>query len=282
MENRMMLSAKIHWITCIKYALLTFHAILTIVPLLWIFSNSFRSNEEIFASGKLLPEKFDWSNYVHVFKDTNIPLAFYNSLTITLISLAGLLVCVIPCAYALSRFKFKGAHTLYMFFAMAVFIPNVTILASTFKLYQQLGLLGDRYSIAFTYISHQLPFCVFLLVSFMRVIPVALEEAAIIDGCGVWQMFYRIVLPMSQNGIVTISILSFVAIWNDYIFALIMLPNQKFRTLTVAVAYAKSEFVVDYGMMSAAIIIAVIPMILFYMIMKERLISGMVAGSVKG
>jgi raffinose/stachyose/melibiose transport system permease protein len=121
-----------------------------------------------------------------------------------------------------------------------------------------------------------------VLVTFMRAIPAELDEAAIIDGCGIWSLFFRIVLPLSRNGIVTILILAFVAVWNDYLTALILLPDQQNRTLSVALAYAKDEYRVDYGVMAAAIVFAVAPMLIVYLFLKDRLTSGMAAGAVKG
>lgn len=273
---------KHHSLLFVKYFILSVYALTTFVPLLWTFSNSFRNNEQIFTDIRLIPESFQWTNYISVFQSTSIPQAFYNSLSISAVSLLGLLFCLVPCAYVLARFRFRGAVLIYLFFALAIFIPNITVLASTFKLYQWLNLYGGKYGIAYTYISHQLPFGVFLLVSYMRAIPVALEEAAIIDGCTIRDLLLKIILPLSRNGIITVSILSFISIWNDYIYALILLPREQLRTLTVAVAFAKSEFLVDYGMMSAAVIVAILPIIVFYLVLQDKIINGMVAGSVKG
>ena len=143
-------------------------------------------------------------------------------------------------------------------------------------------MLGTKYGIAFVYATEQLPVSVFLLVTFMRAIPQELDEAALIDGCGLWNLFLRVVVPLSRNGIVTILILAFVAVWNDYLTALVLLPDQENQTLSLALAYAKDEYFVNYGMMSAAIVFAVAPMLIVYLFLKDRLISGMAAGAVKG
>jgi raffinose/stachyose/melibiose transport system permease protein len=116
----------------------------------------------------------------------------------------------------------------------------------------------------------------------MRAIPQELDEAALIDGCGLWDLFLRVVVPLSRNGIVTILILAFVAVWNDYLTALVLLPDQANQTLSLALAYAKDEYFVNYGMMSAAIVFAVTPMLIVYLFLKDRLITGMAAGAVKG
>lgn len=264
----------------IKYIVLAVHTALTIFPILWVLSNSFRNNDQIFTSISIIPESFNFDNYVKVLTNTNIPLAFYNSLSIVLVSLALLLSVILPASFAISRFRFKHANFLYMFFAFAVFVPSVTVLPMLYKLFSQLGFLGEKYPIAFVYVVEAIPVSIFIMVAFMRTIPRDLEESAIIDGASIWIIFLKIIVPLSRNAIITIIILSFVGVWNDYILALIMLPD--FRTLTVALAFAKDEYTVDYGMMSASIVFAITPMIIFYLFIKDQLISGMAAGAVKG
>jgi raffinose/stachyose/melibiose transport system permease protein len=213
---------------------------------------------------------------------TNIPRGFYNSATITEASLALLLAVALPLAFAITRFRFRLAQYVYVFFALAILVPGVSVLPMTFRLFNDLGLLGTKYGISLIYATEQLPVSVFLLVTFMRAIPHELDEAALMDGCGIWDLFLRVVVPLSRNGVVTVVILAFVAIWNDYLTALVLLPDQQNRTLSVALAYAKDEYRVDYGMMSAAIVFAVTPMLLLYFVLKDRITTGMAAGAVKG
>jgi raffinose/stachyose/melibiose transport system permease protein len=264
------------------YGVLGIHSLLTLFPLVWVLSNSFRKNDAILTSMRLIPESLQLSNYVEMLHVTSIPLAFFNSFTITLASLALLVAVALPLSFALARFRFRFANWVFMFFAAAVLVPSVSVLPMTFRLFADLGLLGTKYGIAFVYATEQLPVSVFLLVTFMRAIPQELDEAALIDGCGLWNLFLRVVVPLSRNGIVTILILAFVAVWNDYLTALVLLPDQENQTLSLALAYAKDEYFVNYGMMSAAIVFAVAPMLIVYLFLKDRLISGMAAGAVKG
>jgi raffinose/stachyose/melibiose transport system permease protein len=266
----------------VVYVVLCIHSLLTLFPLLWVLSNSFRKNDAILTSMRLVPESMQFSNYVEMLRVTSIPLAFFNSFTIALVSLGLLLAVGLPLSFALARFRFRFANWVFMFFAAAVLVPNVSVLPMTFRLFADLGLLGTKYGIAFVYATEQLPVSVFLLVTFMRAIPHELDEAAMIDGCGLWDLFLRVVVPLSRNGIVTVLILGFVAVWNDYLTALVLLPDQENQTLPLALAYAKDEYFVNYGMMSAAIVFAVTPMLIVYLFLKDRLISGMAAGAVKG
>ena len=264
------------------YGVLSAHAALTLFPFLWVLSNSFRDSDAILSTISLWPEHFDFRNFTQLMQTTNIPRAFWNSVSITAASLALLMATSVPLAFAIARFRFRLAEYVYVFFALAVLVPAVSVLPMTFRLFNDLGLLGSKYGVALIYATEQLPISVFLLVTFMRAIPHELDEAGLIDGCTVWDLFLRVILPLSRNGIITVLILAFVAIWNDYLTALVLLPDRQNRTLSVALAFAKDEYRVDYGMMSAAIVFAVVPMLLLYLVLKGRIATGMAAGAVKG
>ncbi|MEK3914740.1 carbohydrate ABC transporter permease [Paenibacillus sp. FSL H7-0331] len=268
--------------TAVKYGGLIAYSLMTLFPLLWILSISFRDNDQIFTSIRLIPESFKWTNYEQVLLGGNIPRAFWNSVSITTLSIVLLLFCVLTLSFAISRFRFKGASAVYLIFSAAVMVPTVTILPMTFKLFNDLHIFGFKYSIVFAYVIYELPVSIFLMVMFMRAIPQELDEASVIDGCNIWQLFTRVILPLSRNGIVTITILAFVAYWNEYLTALIMLPDRANRTLSVALSFTKDENSVKYGLMAASVMIAVIPMIIFYSIVKNQLVKGMSLGAVKG
>jgi raffinose/stachyose/melibiose transport system permease protein len=252
------------------------------VPILWTLSNSFRTNTQIFSRFSLIPEQFNLANFVSMTENTNLVGSFVNSLVITLSSLVLLLICVLPCAFVLARFTFRLSRTIYSFFLLSIFVPGIVMLQAVYHLFATFGLLNMRYSIVLAYTAGQIPFCLFLMVAYMREIPRDIEEAAITDGAGVWCVFTRILLPLSRNGIITILILSFVSIWNDYIYALVFLPEPQRQTLTLALASAKSEYAVNYGLLSAAAIMAIVPVLIFYLFTKNFLMSGMSAGAVKG
>jgi raffinose/stachyose/melibiose transport system permease protein len=266
----------------VKYAVLILHSLFTLVPLVWILSNSFRDTDQILTSIRLIPERFDLTNYIRVITASNIPKAFYNSVSITFVSLVLLMAVVLPASFALARFRFKASGYVYIFFSAAIFVPGITVLPMVFKLINDMHLLGYKYSIVLIYVVGELPISLFLMVMFMRSIPHELDESAIIEGASTWTIFSRITVPLSRNGIVTVLILTFVAIWNDYLLALIMLTNKAYRTLSVTLAFTKDENGINYGMMSAGIIFAIVPMIIFYLIIKDQLIKGMTLGAVKG
>ena len=266
----------------LKYLFLCLYALTTFFPLWWTFSNSFRTNDQIFSSTRLIPESFAYlANYTKMLSQ-NIPLGMYNSLTTTAISLTLLMVCAVPAAYFISKYKFRFSNLVFGLFSAGVIVPRLSILIATFTNFQKLGFLQKQYPITLCYAAFELPISLFLLVGFMQSIPDSVLESAKIDGCNSWQLLMRIMLPMSRNGVVTVLILAFVSVWNEYAYAMILIPNIKFKTMTIVLAAAKSEYMTEYGMMAAGVIIAVLPMILIYSFLQEKIVSGMVAGAVKG
>jgi raffinose/stachyose/melibiose transport system permease protein len=186
-------------------------------------------------------------------------------------------------AYALAVYRFKLGAFIYIAFVAAMFIPSATTMGTIYKLVADFHLLGTRIGIVLVYTAGRLALCIFLMVAFMQSIPLAIEEAAIIDGCNAWSLFTRIVVPLSQNGAVVILILTFINVWNEYIWAMLMLPSRAVRTLTVMLAsYFRSEYTADYAFLSAGVVVGMLPILIVYLILQERIISGLVASAVKG
>jgi raffinose/stachyose/melibiose transport system permease protein len=266
----------------VTYAVLILNCGSCLIPLVWTLSNSFRSNTQIFTHFSLIPEQINFSNFVTMLTSTNLVTSFFNSVIITGSSLILLLICVLPAGFVLARFQFKFSRLIYTMFLLSIFVPGIVLLQAVYKIFASSGLLNVPYAIVLVYTAGQIPFCLFLMVAYMREVPGSIEEAAILDGAGPWTVFTKVIVPMTRNGIVTIVILSFVAIWNDYIYALVFLPEPQQQTLTVALAAAKGEYAVSYGLLSAAAIMAVLPVFIFYMFTKNLLMSGMSAGAIKG
>jgi ABC-type glycerol-3-phosphate transport system permease component len=186
-------------------------------------------------------------------------------------------------SYALGVYRFRFGSLIYLAFVAAMFIPSGTTMGTIYKLVGAMGLIGTRTGIVLIYTGGRLALSIFLLTSFVQTIPRSIYEAAIIDGCNVWSLFSRIVVPLSQNGIMVVLILTFINIWNEYIWAMIMLPSRSLRTLTVTLAsYFKTEFTTDYAFLSAGVVIGMLPILIVYLFLQERIINGLVASAVKG
>jgi raffinose/stachyose/melibiose transport system permease protein len=266
-----------------KISFLAFLVFISLFPIYWTAVNSFRTNTQIFSAFRLFPEQINADAYASLFKSSVIITAFFNSVVVTGSVMAFSTIVVSMASYALAVYRFRLGPIIYVAFVAAMFIPSATTMGTIYKLVADLGLLGTRTGIVLVYTAGRLALCVFLMTAFMQSIPLAIEEAAIIDGCNAWSLFARIVVPLSQNGAVAILILTFITIWNEYIWAMIMLPSRAVRTLTVMLAsYFRSEYTADYAFLSAGVIVGMLPILIVYLLLQERIINGLVASAVKG
>jgi raffinose/stachyose/melibiose transport system permease protein len=266
-----------------KILFLALIVFISLFPVYWTAVNSFRTSTQIFSRFRLIPEQFNFGSYMQIFKSKTILTALMNSAIVTGAVIITSTIIVLMASYALSIYRFKMGTFLYFAFVAAMFIPAGTTMGTVYKLASDLHLLGTRTGITLVYTAGRLALSIFLMTSFMRTIPLAIQEAAIIDGCNPLSLFTRIVVPLSQNGVVVVVILTFINTWNEYIMAMLMLPSRSVRTLTVALAaYIKSEYSTDYAFLSAGVVVGLLPILVVYLILQERIINGLVASAVKG
>nr|WP_285890390.1 carbohydrate ABC transporter permease [Halalkalibacter oceani] len=207
---------------------------------------------------------------------------FLNSL---IVAASTVILCIVlgsTVSFVIARFQFRGNMLLYALFIIGVTIPLQSLLLPIFFKMQSLGLRNTLLSLIIVYTALNLPKAVFILVGFMKSIPKELEEAAIIDGCNYWKMFYKVIMPISKPGISTVGILVFIAAWNEYVFATILVSADVARTLPLGLANFQTSYASNYGLIAAGVLISVIPVIIVYMILQEQIIKGMTAGAVKG
>lgn len=266
----------------IKNIFLVLVVLTSLFPIYWTLVNSFRTNTQILSVFRLFPEQVGFENYDKIFRVDVLPTAFMNSVVITGTTMALTALVTMMAAYALSCYRFKLGGWIYSLFAAGIFIPSATTMGMIYKLLQSMQLLGKRSGIVLLYTAGRIPLSIFLLVAFMKAIPDSVKEAAVIDGCSPWKLFTKIICPLSQNGLIIVLILTFINVWNDYIWSMILLPSASRRTLTVALAFFKGEYFTDYGLLSACVIVGLLPIVTVYLIMSDKIINGMAAGAVKG
>ena len=256
---------------------------MSLFPLYWTAVNSFRTNVQIFTVFRWFPEQFDFGAYNTLFSAGQVLTGLMNSTIVTGSVMLGSTFIILMAAYALSCYKFKAAPYFIVAFTAAMFIPGVTIMGTVYQMLAGMGLLGSRMGIVIIYTSGRLALSIFLMVAFMQSIPQAVQEAAVIDGCNSWSLFTRVVVPLSRNGIMVVLILTFIHIWNEYMWAMILLPTRSLRTLTVMLAsFFRAEYTSDYAVLSAGVIIGTLPVMIVYLLLQEKIINGLVSASVKG
>jgi N-acetylglucosamine transport system permease protein len=263
---------------------LLFVTVLTLYPVLWNIYSSLKTNTEFLGNPFSLPQGFAWDNYARAWSKANIGVNFFNSAYAVVVLIAVVVVCVIPCSYALARYKFFGSGAMLGLFMAAIFIKATYIMTPLFLQMSGLGLNEKLAPYAVLYAVTHFPFYIFLMTGFMRAIPRDFEEAANMDGCGNFRVLTQIIAPMAKPGIMTVCMLSAIAIWNEYPVALVMLTQDKVMTLPVGLArlYEQQRYATDWGALFAALVIVLVPTLILFSIGQRYLIEGVSAGGVKG
>ena len=266
----------------IKWLFLIILLLAALLPLVWLFFSSLRTNLELQISPFGWPQEFQWVNYIKALKMANLPRLFLNSI-LTAASAVLLNITVTSLAsFILAREQFKGRDILYTILITGVLIPVIAFMVPYFTLITRVKLYNTLLALVLVYAAVNIPVSIFLITAFMKSIPRELEEAAIIDGCGLAKRFTRIMLPLSQSGLVTAGTFCFIYSWNEFNMAMLLTSSIESRTIQLGIKFFTSQFVTDYSSMYAAVIITIIPSVVIYMFFHDKIIGGLTAGAVKG
>ncbi|MDR2378058.1 MAG: carbohydrate ABC transporter permease [Bifidobacteriaceae bacterium] len=256
-------------------------AALTAAPVIYVMLGGFRSNQQINTDPTGLPNPWKPSNYLKVFADPVFWNESKNSLVIAVGATVGVCLLGVMVAFVLARYSFKGRGALYAVFAAGLMFPLTVAALPLYLLLGQIGLAGNPLSIILPQIGFQLPMTVVILVPFLRAIPAELEEASIIDGTTRIGFFWRILLPLSVPGLVTVGVLGFIASWNAYLLPMLLLNRTAEYTLPLGVAHYATEHSTDTAMVLAFTSICMLPALIFFTILQKRIVGGL-TGAVKG
>jgi len=264
------------------WTLLTLYGILTLYPLYWLVISAFKTNAEFINTPFGLPQAWQVENFVKAWESSKMGIAFFNSMFISLASLALTLFLSALAAFVIARLQFRFKGLILGFFVVGMLIPIHSTLVPLFILMKQLGMLNTYWALILPYTAFALPTAIFVLTAYLSSIPREIEEAAFIDGTGLWGVFFRIMLPISLPALSTVTILSFLHSWNDFSFALVFISKSSLKTLPLSIATFADGFQTDYSLTLAAMTIAVVPTIIVYLLFQEQVMKGMTAGAVKG
>ncbi len=267
------------------YLLCIFWLIFTVVLVGWVFLASFSTTSEI-VSGELFEFKSGLhpENYVNAWSSQKVGVFFMNSLFYTVISCSVIVFVAAPAAYVLSRLKFRGNMFFQSMFAGALGVPVIMIVMPLFSVITSLKLANTRGLIIFLYIAMNVPFTVFFLLSFFKNLPFTFEEAAAIDGSTPIQTFWKIMLPLAQPGIITVTIFNFITVWNEFFMSMLFASKQKVRPIAVGLynMVKGMQYTNDYGGLFASVIIVFAPTLLIYVFLSDKIIAGVTGGAIKG
>jgi raffinose/stachyose/melibiose transport system permease protein len=256
--------------------------VISILPFFYMILNSFKNRFEMLMEGIFtLPQKLDISNYTEVLSGGFLGY-FANSVLLLVISLVLILFISACASYPLARFNFKLRNPLYAIIIACMAIPIHVTLIPVFKMSQTLKIYDSLLALIGPNVAFALPVSVFILTGFMASIEPEIEEAAEIDGCNKYQMFFRIMFPLAKPGLATLAIYNGVNIWNEFSFANTLTQSAEHRTLPLAVWDYQGQYVMNTPMIMAILTLTVLPMIIFFAFAQERLVKGMTAGAVKG
>jgi len=272
--------------TALKYTFLLSFLALTGGPFLWLFMNSFKPSRESFFSPFSLPTEPTVQNYIRAWEVGRFELYFGNSVTITVLTVVATLLLSAPTAYALVKFAFPSAGSLTFYFLSGLMIPIQLAVVPLFFEMKGLGLLNSRMGLGLVYLATSLPFAIFFLLGFFRGLPDSLREAAILDGASEWQAFWKVVFPLARPGLATVTIITFLGVWNEYLVAFTLLSGSQgaqAQTLPLGLANLTivGQFRTDFGMVYAGTMIVLIPTFLVYVALERALTDGLTAGAEK-
>lgn len=267
----------------IPHTVLIVYVIIVLYPLFFILNSSFKGNSEITTNPWGIPENFSFDNYVKALSSSHMGQYFWNSIYIATISTVAAILLSTAIAYALTRMRFPNySKIVYGILLLSLLIPPASLLIPLYIMIKDLGIYNTPLALIVPYTAFGIPLTTFVIAAFLKSVPNELEEAGVMDGLSAYGLLGRIVLPLMLPTLVTVFILNFVGNWNEYIMANLFLSSQSLRTLPVAVVSFADKFNMNYGALTAAIAISVIPVILVYALLQKQIIEGVTAGSVKG
>ncbi len=263
--------------------ILVLWAIVSIFPVYWMLTFSLKNNSEIFGENVIgLPRYWVWENYTRALRTGNMPRYFFNSIIVAVSTILITLTASVMATYAMTRLKWKGSKTMNKFFMLGLTIPIHASIVPLYTTLSRLKMLNSYWALIIPYSAFSLAMGILISIGFMGDIPYDLDEAAFIDGCGVWGIFLRIIAPLMTPAVATVGIYTFLQCWNELMFANVFISKDALKTLPVGVQALSGQYTTDWGPIGAALSLATIPTLLVYVFLSKRIQDSFIAGAVKG
>ena len=265
------------------YGFLTGLAISQIFPLVWLFNYSLVKSGDLFGTEFMkIPHPPLWHNFVRAWVDGQVFHYFTNSVIVVGFSVALSVLCSFLLAYACTRMEWKLSYLVYGFVLMGMMIPIHATLLPNFLLFNKLNLLNTHLGLIIPYVAFTIPFNTIMISGFLKSIPRALEESAMIDGCSVWSSLFLIIAPMAKPALITTAIMTFMTNWNEFIMANTYLSTEDVRTLPFSIIKFVGYYRSDYAIQFACMTIVAIPSLIIYFMLNKYITEGVTAGAIKG
>lgn len=265
------------------YLAVAFIVFVAVFPFYYAILTSFKTGTALFEVN-YLPRNLDFSNYRAILGNGVFPRNVLNSVFVAGVTVAFALLLAVTASYALARVRFRGRGLLLMTILAVSMFPQIAVLAGLFELIRFLDIYNTPWALILSYVIFTLPFTVWVLTTFMRDLPVEIEEAAIVDGATPWVIITRVFLPLLWPALVTTGLLAFIGAWNEFLFALTFTSSETTRTVPVAIALLSgaTQHETPWGTIMAASVLVTVPLIVLVLIFQRKIVSGLTAGGVKG
>ena len=267
----------------IRYLVLIGTVLLTVFPLIWLVLTSLRNSADIFAVPvRVLPESVTFDQYVAVFSQYGLDNYLWNTVIVSVATVVLVIVCAVPCAYAMARFNLPGSRVVVGVLLVMRMIPVVALAIPLFAVFASFGLLDTLTALVLAHTASKLPVAIWLLMGFIQDLPKEIEESAQMDGASTLRIIVQIVSPLIAPGIGATAVITFLFTWNDLLLSLTLSSSEASQTLPVGLTNFVSQFGIDWGAMSAAGVMMVIPTLIFVWFAQGLLVKGLVTGAVRG
>lgn len=265
------------------YALVVFIVVVSVFPFYYAILTSLKSGTDLFRV-TYWPTSLSLDNFRQVFTQGAFPRNLLNSIFVASLTVILALFLAITASFALSRVRFRGRSLLLMTILAVSMFPQIAVLAGLFEVIRFLGIYNTPWALIFAYTIFTLPFTVWVLTTFMRDLPIEIEEAAIVDGATPWVIITQVFMPLMWPALVTTGLLAFIAAWNEFLFALTFTVSNETRTVPVAIALLSggSQYEIPWGIIMAASVVVTVPLVALVLIFQRKIVSGLTAGGVKG
>jgi len=260
------------------------YTVFAVGPFVWIVLLSLRNTSEIWNNPYGLPIPAHFEKFVEVFTKFSYATYFQNSIIVSVSAVVLGTLAGSMAAFVLSRqrYRFKFREPIYLLLFVSIMFPPQITLIALFQNMVQLHLYNTLEGLILVYAASELPISIYLLRAFFIQIPQDIEDAARVDGCGDWRMFWQVMLPIARPAIAAVVILDFISDWNEFLYAVVFISKQPLRTLPLAVTFFLGENFQDIGMLATGMVVTILPVVIIYVFFSEALIKGMTAGAVKG
>ncbi|WP_251447775.1 carbohydrate ABC transporter permease [Microbacterium sp. USTB-Y] len=265
-------------------ALAALFVVVWLFPLYWMLNTAFKPRDEVLTPvPRFLPSRLNVDNFVIALTQTDFLVNLRNSVIVVFSAVIFAIVIGFLASAALTRFRFRGRRSIMISLLAAQMLPGAALLIPLFLIFNEAGLTGTYAGLILVYIGHVLPFAIWTMRGFFLAIPVEIEEAAQIDGASTWRILRSVLLPLVLPGVISTSVFAFITAWNDYILAYTFMKDSSMYTLTIWLAsFSTVTKGTDFGAQMAASVLFSLPVVVFFLLVQRRLVSGMAAGAVKG